>query len=103
MPKKIKEVAVKPPCFADRVLFAIESDICKNCDVYIPCAAEIGEDDNVCVGCTRKEVEYAMAAHHVAYSDAVKAIVKIFPRVSENAAGLSYTRKVQKYRRDHYD
>ena len=100
MPKKIKEVAVKPECFAQKLLFAATSDVCMNCNVYIPCSAEL--DINVCGDWSRKEVEYMMAASHVAYSDAVKAIVKLFPHVTPNAAGLSYTRKVQKYRRDHY-
>jgi hypothetical protein len=100
MPKKIKEVAVKPECFAQEVLFSKESEICKNCNVVIPCAAEV--DPQLLFGLTRKDVEYGMAARHVAYSDAVRAIVKLFPNTTPNAAGLAYTRKVQKYRREHY-
>jgi len=100
MPKKVKNTAVKPECFADKIMFDPESNVCEACDVVLPCGAEL--DFEWCVWLSRKEFEEEMASHNVAYADAVEAIVKCYPNVSKNAAGLAYTRKVQKYRRKQY-
>jgi hypothetical protein len=103
MPKKVKNTAVKPECFADEIMLDVDSEVCVNCDVYIPCMVETGYGADYAEACGRKAIEEEMASHNVAYADAVKAITSLFPTVTENAAGLAYTRKVQKYRRKYYE
>jgi hypothetical protein len=100
MPKKVKNTAVKPECFAVEVMFDADSEICGGCDVMLPCGTKLNFPFSM--GLNRKEFEEEMASHNVAYADAVEAIVASYPNVTKNAAGLAYTRKVKKYRRKQY-